>query len=112
MISKQTLEMVAEELWEANPTTGGAWVGVQAGRRVKALEFAAKVIAIARLPVEIELRQRLLSQRGRDTATDEINSYLPEGFLWPEEHGIISSDEVFIAALMAALAQTSGTVEG
>lgn len=110
MISKQTLEMVAEQIFRAVPREGGGmfWDHIPDDIRETYRGFATKVIDLARLPVEIELRQRLLSQRGRTAAAAVVDSYLPEGFQWPSAPGfeVEDSGEVFILALVAALSET------
>jgi hypothetical protein len=111
MVSTQTLEMVAEDLYIMTPGDGRTkpkWGDQSDGVRMAYREFAARVIETCRLPNEIDLRKRLLSDDARVAAGAEIDFYLPEGFLFPPEHSEMDTGDLFVAALVAALAETSG----
>lgn len=111
MVSTQTLEMVAEDLYLMTPGDGRPktkWDSLSESMKITYREFAARVIETCRLPNEIDLRKRLLSDDARAAAGAEIDFYLPEGFVFPPEHSEMDTGDLFVAALVAALAETSG----
>lgn len=114
MVSNQTLDMVGEQFYNliqdrfSQPGVDKirAWTGLSQDERDPYILFAADAIDACRLPNEIDLRKRLLSDDARAAAGAEIDFYLPEGFVFPPEHSEMDTGDLFVAALVAALTET------
>jgi hypothetical protein len=113
-ISNQTLDLIGEQLYDliqdrfSQPGVDKirTWGSLSQEERDPYILFAADAIDVCRLPNEIDLRKRLLSDDGRHAAGAEIDFYLPEGFVFPAEHSEMDTGDLFVAALVAALTET------